>query len=155
MSSKPNITSASKPVVLAETIINKIAEKLKVPTKQAQRILKEVDRLQMMATAAYYRAKWRGCDSRSVPTKQAQGIDNEEDRQQMMANSDYYRAEWSGCNSRSVPTKQAQSVANKEERLHMIATSDYYRAERSGGVRSDEIQDWLEEAGEEIDNTTP
>ena len=83
MSSKPNITSASKPVVLAQTIINKTAEKLKGPTKQAQ------------------------------------------------------------------------SVANKEERLHMMATSDYYRAERSGGVRSDEIQDWLEEAGEAIDNTTP
>ena len=119
MSSKLNITSASKPVVLAQTIINKTAEKLKVPTKQVRRILNEVDRLQMMA------------------------------------NSDYYRAEWRGCDSRSVPTKQAQSVANKEERLHMMATSDYYCAERSGGVRSDEIQDWLEEAGEAIDNTTP
>jgi len=64
MSSKLNITSESKPGIPAEVIVSKAIEKLKsVPTKQAQCVLSEADRQQMIATAAYYRAEKRGFDN--------------------------------------------------------------------------------------------
>ena len=60
MSSKLNITSESKPGLLAEVIVSKTMEMLKsVPTKQPQNIENEEDHQQIIVNADYH-AELRG-----------------------------------------------------------------------------------------------
>jgi len=61
MPSKPITASKHDPAGPAETIVNKSAANFQsVPTKQAQSVANSLDRQQLIAMAAYYRADRRG-----------------------------------------------------------------------------------------------
>jgi len=61
MSSKPITASKHDPTGPAETIVSKSAANLRtVPSKQAQCLVDSLDRQQLIAMAAYYRAARRG-----------------------------------------------------------------------------------------------
>jgi len=61
MSSKPITASKHDPAGPAETIVSKSAANLRtVPSKQAQCLVDSLDRQQLIAMAAYYRAVRRG-----------------------------------------------------------------------------------------------
>ncbi len=66
MSSKSNMASKSESTTPSGGIVSKAVEKNNLkstPTTQAQCVLSEADRQQMIATAAYYRAEKRGFDN--------------------------------------------------------------------------------------------
>ena len=61
MSRKPITASKPDPVGPAGTIVSKSVANLRsVPTKQAQSVANRLDRQQLIAIAAYYRAARRG-----------------------------------------------------------------------------------------------
>jgi len=61
MSSKPITASKHAPAGPAETIVSKSVANLRtVPSKQAQCLVDSLDRQQLIAMAAYYRAARRG-----------------------------------------------------------------------------------------------
>ena len=61
MSRKPSTASKPDPIGPAGTIVSKsVANRRSVPNKQAQSVANRLDRQQLIAIAAYYRAARRG-----------------------------------------------------------------------------------------------